>query len=275
MDGIPALDFWDLVIEVFHSSPNQTNKTKDVREPRGNLSAIPQSNMRKPIQTTNTNLDLTNIDHVQSSGTQSGSNAVLYVFEDNEAVIKMTIKGRSPTTRRVSRTHRVALDWLFDRINLDSKILIRYIDTKHQLADILTKGNLTRDEWNNLLQLFNLSHFSPICCAKNSSLISCSKTMAKRAQEQKEEERIVGKSKPAATILSSTVLASSTSAKDPIASKSPGILIASRKPESRVRKNSKPDAASSSQVKLQDAYFGGLMEKGAGKPAATDENQVL
>ena len=26
-----ALDLWDLMIEVFHSSPNQTNKTKDVR----------------------------------------------------------------------------------------------------------------------------------------------------------------------------------------------------------------------------------------------------
>ena len=35
MDGIPALDLWDLVIEVFHSSTNQINKTKDVREPRG------------------------------------------------------------------------------------------------------------------------------------------------------------------------------------------------------------------------------------------------
>ena len=41
--------------------------------------------------------------------------------------------------RHVSRTHRVALDWLFDRINLDSKIQIKYIDTKNQLADILTK----------------------------------------------------------------------------------------------------------------------------------------
>ena len=47
--------------------------------------------------------------------------ALLYVFEDHEAVIKMIIKGRSPTLRHVSRTHRVALDWLFDRINLDSK----------------------------------------------------------------------------------------------------------------------------------------------------------
>ena len=35
------------MIEVFHSSPNQTNKTKDVRLPRGNLSANLQPNMRK------------------------------------------------------------------------------------------------------------------------------------------------------------------------------------------------------------------------------------
>ena len=40
--------------------------------------------------------------------------------------------------RHVSRTHRVAPDWLFDRINLDSKVQIKYIDTKNQLANILT-----------------------------------------------------------------------------------------------------------------------------------------
>ena len=28
MDGIPALDLWDLVIEVFHSPPNQINKSE-------------------------------------------------------------------------------------------------------------------------------------------------------------------------------------------------------------------------------------------------------
>ena len=39
-----------------------------------------------------------------------------------EAVIKMIPKGRSPTMRHVSRTHRVALDWLFDRISLGPKI---------------------------------------------------------------------------------------------------------------------------------------------------------
>ena len=53
------------------------------------------------------NLDLTNIDHVPSSVTHPGSNAMFYVSEDNEVVIKMIIKGRSPTMRHVSRTHRV------------------------------------------------------------------------------------------------------------------------------------------------------------------------
>ena len=89
--------------------------------------------------------------------------------------------------RHVSRTHRVALDWLFDRINLDSKIQIKYIETKNQLADILTKGNFTRDEWNQLLCLFNISHFSPTVC---------SAAMAKRSQQDSGEERVTAKSRP-------------------------------------------------------------------------------
>ena len=83
---------------------------------------------------------LDNVDFIPSNVNPSRQEVLLYVFEDNEAVIKMIIKGRSPTMRHVSRTHRVALDWLFDRINLDPKIQIKYIDTKNQLADILTKG---------------------------------------------------------------------------------------------------------------------------------------
>ena len=130
-----------------------------------------------------TNVSSTNIDHFPSNTTHSGSSAMLYVFEDNEAVIKMIVKSRSPTMRHVSRTHRVALEWLFDRISLDPKIQIRYIDTKHQLVDILTEGSFKCDEWKNPLHLCNISHVSSICCTKNFSLISCS-TMAKRIQGQ-------------------------------------------------------------------------------------------
>ena len=103
--------------------------------------------MHNPIPIKHTNVIPTNIDHIPPNTTHSSPSALLYFFEDNEAVIKMIIKGRSPTVRDVLRTHRVALDWLFDRINLDPKIQIRYIDTKHQLAYMLTEGNFTRDEW--------------------------------------------------------------------------------------------------------------------------------
>ena len=119
VDGVPALTLWDLVIEVFHSVPNRTDGPK--RELRGHPAAIAKLNMHNPIPIKHTNVIPTNIDHIPSNTTHIGSNAMLYVFEDNEAVIKMIIKGRRPTMRHVSRTHRVALDWLFDRINLDHK----------------------------------------------------------------------------------------------------------------------------------------------------------
>ena len=198
MDGISALDLWDLVVEVFHSSPNQSKKSKD--EARGNsLRDTMHAQNQTKDPTKQNNLELSNVDYVSSNVKSSLFGAMLYIFEDTEAVIKMIIKGRSPTMRHVSRTHRVALDRLFDKINLDPKIQIRYIDTKHQLADILT----TRDEWNNLLHLLNISHFTSTCCAKNSSLISCPNTMAKRMQEPKEEEIIVAKSRLTAMNLSS------------------------------------------------------------------------
>ena len=80
------------------------------------------------------------IDLVPSNVQSASREALLYVFEDNEAVIKMIMKGRSPTMRHVSRTHRVALDWLFGRINLDTKIQIKYIDTKKPTCRHLDKG---------------------------------------------------------------------------------------------------------------------------------------
>ena len=50
------------------------------------------------------------IDAVPSNVQSACQEVLLCVFEDNEAVNKMIIKGRSPIMRHVSRTHRVALD---------------------------------------------------------------------------------------------------------------------------------------------------------------------
>ena len=114
-------------------------------------------------------IDLDNVDFISSNVQSSHQEALLYVFEDNEAVIKMTIKGRSTTMRHISRIHRVALDWLFDRINWDPKIQIKCIDTKNKVAVTLTKGNFTCDEWNHFLCLFNISHFSFRDCLEEMS----------------------------------------------------------------------------------------------------------
>ena len=126
LDGLPALELWDLIVSVL----GHVSRVSDT-------SGQPDKSQKK--------IDvMKDIDSVPSNVQSARHEALLYVFEDNEAVIKMIIKGRSPTMRHVSRTHRVALDWLFDRINLDSKIQIKYIDSKNQLADILTKRNFTR-----------------------------------------------------------------------------------------------------------------------------------
>ena len=101
-------------------------------------------------------------------------------------------------------THRVALDWLFIELIWTQKIQIKYIDTKNQLTDILTKGNFTRDGWNHLLCLFNISHFSSTVC---------SDTMAKRSQQDSGEERVTAKSRAMMNLIARTpsFVSSSTS----------------------------------------------------------------
>ena len=157
LDGLPALELWDLIVSVLGNVSRVSDR-----------SGKPESDDHKHHKSHNKIDVMKDIDVVPSNVQSARQEALLYVVEDNEAVIKMIIKGRSPAMRHVSRTHRVAPDWLFDRINLDTKIQIKYIDTKNQLADILTKGSFTSDEWNHLLSLFNINHFSStvslLCC---------------------------------------------------------------------------------------------------------------
>ena len=83
-------------------------------------------------------------------------------------------------------TELLLIGW-FHRINLDPKIQIKYIDTENQPADILTKGSFKHDEWNRLLCLFDISHFSSTVC---------SAALAKLSQQDSGEERVTAKSKP-------------------------------------------------------------------------------
>ena len=207
VDGFPTHDLWDLDIKVFHSSltnwRNQKEEYKQTCCVTPNQTCTPTIKPRLQLSTKILNYAMP----IAFPQTWSLLNLVRCStsLKDNEAVIKMLIKGSSPTMRHVSRTHRVALDWLFDRINLDPKIQIKFVDTKHQLADILTKGNFTRDEWINLLHLFNISHFSSVCCSQNFQLCQLPKKDAKRNWR-----RIVAKSKPTLNMVSKTEASSPT-----------------------------------------------------------------
>ena len=88
--------------------------------------------------------DLNNVDFVSSNANSSRQEALLYIFENNE-------------------------------------------------ADTLTKGTVTRYEWNHLLCLFNISHFS---------FTSCLEVMSKRTQDDAGEERVTAKSKPMMSLVS-------------------------------------------------------------------------
>ena len=130
LDGLPALELWDPIVSVFGSVSQISDRTR-------RLVNVDLKRNQKSQGKINV---MENIDSVPSNVQSSRQEALLYILEHTEAVIKIIIKGRSPPMRHVSRTHRVAPDWLFDRINLDPKIQIKYIDTRNQLADILTKG---------------------------------------------------------------------------------------------------------------------------------------
>ena len=118
LDGIPALDLWDLIVAVFGNTNQNRTEQGDLLMNKREACSPPHTNHKRK-QSQRVINDLDNVDFIPSNVQSSHQEVLLYVFEDNEAVIKMIIKGRSPTMRHVSRTHRVALDCLFDRINLD------------------------------------------------------------------------------------------------------------------------------------------------------------
>ena len=68
-----------------------------------------------------------------------------------------------------------------------------------------TKGNFTRDEWNHLMCLFNISHFSSTVCSEG---------MAQRVQQDSGEERVTAKSRPMMSLIARAPSTLSSSASE-------------------------------------------------------------
>ena len=93
LDGLLALELWDLIVSVL-----------------GNVSCVSDrsgqtdNDVHKHHNSQKFNV-MENIDSVPSNVQSARQEALLYVLEDNKAVIKMIIKGRSHTMIHVSRAH--------------------------------------------------------------------------------------------------------------------------------------------------------------------------
>ena len=218
MEGLLALDLWDLVIEVLrttHGIPKPTQAST-----REQNSKVPP----KIQQVLDQNVDLSNVNQVFFRAHISlRRNHSCTFSKTNEAVLKMFIKGRSPTMRHVSRTHRFALDWLLDRINLDPKVQIKCVECKNQGADILTKGSFTRDEWHNLSHLFNIMNDTTFSCSHvySHSFLSAGtqSEMSKRSQKSSSLRSPMVKAKACCLVSPQCVSVGQDSSSNP---KSPG-----------------------------------------------------
>ena len=105
-DGIPALDLWDVVIEVLHSPDTNTPTTQNNSANEGRVkelreTAASTSNAKSRKESNQNDDQLANPDHVATNANFCQCNAQLCIFEDNDAVIKMIIKRRSPIMRHV------------------------------------------------------------------------------------------------------------------------------------------------------------------------------
>ena len=98
MDRIPTLDLGGLVSDVFHSNSNQKQDVKQARcDPLHGKASEKRVNSQRNNSGSQRHLELSHVDFVSSHVNSSHTGSLLHIFEDNEAVIKMTTKGRSKT----------------------------------------------------------------------------------------------------------------------------------------------------------------------------------
>ena len=205
MDGLPALDLWDLVIEILGTTTKLPKSIQAcMRETDANIHNTPKDH----------NMDLSNVDQVHSNAHRSKKITVVH-FRRQRSCDKDDHQRQKPDDETcipdVSRTHRVALHWLFDRINLDLKVQIKYVKSKNQLADIPSRVNFTRDEWYNLLHLFNIMNDTTFSCchfSNSHSFLSAGKRseMSKRTQESSSPGSPTAKAKACCLVSCESVL---------------------------------------------------------------------
>ena len=92
MEGIPAFELWDTVIDVFCAL------------------SFAQLPIEKKPEINTIHDQLAEVDYVPPNAPLPNGRACLILLEDNDPFIQICIKGRNSTLRHVVRVHRVNTD---------------------------------------------------------------------------------------------------------------------------------------------------------------------
>ena len=204
MDGIPALDLWDLTVDVMNALTNQKQKDKQARRDpprsktlRNNWILRPTFQFLKDILNCPTSIlfPQTRILLIEEPCCTSLKTTKLWSRWLSEAEVQHWDMFPEPT--------ELLLTGYSTELTCTPRSTSNMSTPKTNSQTFLTKGNFTRDEWNHLLWLFNISLFSSQCC---------SHAMSKRLQEGDCEERIAAKSRPVRNLVSRSHAGISTAA---------------------------------------------------------------
>ena len=136
-EGVQALAFWELVTELLGTDPAQ--KVEKPTAIRYKLVLNPYSELFDPAK-------------YFAYTRKPEQKTCLIIAEDNEAVIKLVKKARSMALRHLPRTRRIDLHWLFE-VCSHPRVMMRYVNTKQQAADLMTKSLNNPGVWSHLLDL--------------------------------------------------------------------------------------------------------------------------
>ncbi len=110
----------------------------------------------------------------------------MIICEDNAAAIKICLKGRSQALRHLHRTHRVAVDWIYDMIKANW-VVLGHVNTKVQIADIFTKAIVKSESW---LQLTDLAQIRAVKTGRPPAIDLAKKPKKKKIGSDLNQEQV-------------------------------------------------------------------------------------
>ena len=167
IEGLQILTCWEHVVQLFSKHRETLGWMRKQNTASEGSTGVPVGGITpKSSSSSNSKYPETQIDPLRLNPEDPRFNPLYYynetkklfprvnliIAEDNEAVIKIIAKARSTALRHLPRTHRIDVEWLFEVCSAP-EVTMRYVNTKFQLADIMTKGMTKGDLWTSLIEL--------------------------------------------------------------------------------------------------------------------------